>query len=174
MQSVYTCTLTNLLQAWISLVYALNILMGSCKMAVTPLPAHCSYCSLAPSHRYICKLTGVVYTVKIPLECHQMSTMVSMNSLFKPTTKKTSKFCLHYWPVLREIHQLFLSKHCNGNVILMKSSSLAPPKVVILATFGVASDENFIKIYDKLIDFKEGGVTFGKYFHVMIRSCTHW
>ena len=37
--------------------------------------------------------------------------------------------------------------HWNENVIiLMKFSSLAAPKVVILTTFGVASDEDFIKM----------------------------
>ena len=37
--------------------------------------------------------------------------------------------------------------HWNGNVIiLMKFSSLAALKVVILTTFGAASDENFIKM----------------------------
>ena len=39
------------------------------------------------------------------------------------------------------------SHHWNGNVIiLMKFSSLAALKVVILTTFGAASDENFIKM----------------------------
>ena len=38
-------------------------------------------------------------------------------------------------------------KHWNENVIiLMKVSSLAAPKVVILTTFGAASDEDFIKM----------------------------
>ena len=37
--------------------------------------------------------------------------------------------------------------HWNENVfILMKSSSLAAPKVVKMTTFGAASDENFIKM----------------------------
>ena len=37
--------------------------------------------------------------------------------------------------------------HWNENVvILMKSSSLAAPKVVILTTFGAASDEDFVKM----------------------------
>ena len=39
------------------------------------------------------------------------------------------------------------SVHWNGNVIILtKFSSLAALKVVILTTFGAASDENFIKM----------------------------
>ena len=43
---------------------------------------------------------------------------------------------IHHWMI-----------HWNENVfILMKVSSLAAPKVVILTTFGAASDEDFIKM----------------------------
>ena len=42
----------------------------------------------------------------------------------------------------------------NGNaVILMKFSSLAAPKVVILTTFGAASDEDFIKMMSILFQW---------------------
>ena len=48
------------------------------------------------------------------------------------------KYHLHGW------HR---SQHWNENVvILMKFSSLAAPKVVILTTFGAASDEDFVKM----------------------------
>ena len=37
-------------------------------------------------------------------------------------------------------------EHWNGNVFLMKFSSLATRKVVILTTFSAASDKNFVKM----------------------------
>ena len=47
---------------------------------------------------------------------------------------------LHAIPSLQD-------QHWNENVfILMKSSSLAAPKVVKMTTFGAASDETFIKM----------------------------
>ena len=42
--------------------------------------------------------------------------------------------------------QGWLERHWNGNVILMRFSSLAALKVVILTTFSAASDVNFIKM----------------------------
>ena len=54
---------------------------------------------------------------------------------------ETSGLSLHFY------HLSTMRYHWNENVIiLMKVSSLAAPKVVILTTFGAASDEDFIKM----------------------------
>ena len=48
--------------------------------------------------------------------------------------------------------------HWNGNVIILtKFSSLAALKVVILTTFGAASDENFIKMMTFSFQWYRGG-----------------
>ena len=49
--------------------------------------------------------------------------------------------------ITHSFYTYFWVLHWNKNVfILMKSSSLAAPKVVKMTTFGAASDENFIKM----------------------------
>ena len=51
------------------------------------------------------------------------------------------------WPRSSFVQEMICLKHWNGNVVILtKFSSLAALKVVILTTFGAASDENFIKM----------------------------
>ena len=51
------------------------------------------------------------------------------------------------------------ARHWNENVfILMKSSSLAAPKVVKMTTFGAATDENFIKMTTFSFQWMLGGI----------------
>ena len=43
-----------------------HISMASCKIAVTPLPKHWSYCSLALSHRYVLNYSCSQIRIKLP------------------------------------------------------------------------------------------------------------
>ena len=85
-----------------------------------------------------------------------------------------SMYAYYMWPflsswmtyrvMLQSLHRLFgvieventVLHHWNENVfILMKSSSLAAPKVVKMTTFGAASDETFIKMMTFSFQWRE-------------------
>ena len=88
---------------------------------------------------YICYVQCSCYSI---LTINVFSLSLAYLLLSSSPSPLTCHPCFHFEGVYQVV-QL----HWNGNVIILtKFSSLAALKVVILTTFGAASDENFIKM----------------------------
>ena len=92
----------------------------------------------------------VVFQIRLHMPGISASLIVCFGNVLSKCTQKRLSFhsvvfvCKH-WFIYGHFNSYLY--HWNENVfILMKSSSLAVPKVVKMTTFGAASDETFIKM----------------------------